>query len=249
MTPIVTLGSSRDLEEKDIPSLSLTQDTANCFEKFKQTPGKSVLHRLLRINALDITVDASLTFISAALIYVPPFLIKKILEAIADPTPEAISRAYIYAILSFLSSCLKAEVDVFHLWAARRASVRIYGQLVTLIYEKALKRKDASGVSDTKSGEEEKGTSAKGKADTQSGGEDKSKKDKKSDKKAKDDIKKASDAGKVVNMMSGDVSRIQNTISGAYFIYGPLVGECHGAMPGAVVPTTYVDTFSRSSSY
>lgn len=87
------------------------------------------------------------------------------------------SRAYVYAFLAFLSSSLKAVSDLLHLWHGRRATVRIRSELTAAIYDKALRRKDASGVVAAKEDEGDKGE----------------KKEKKSN----------ADTGKVVNLMAG----------------------------------------------
>lgn len=133
----------------------------------------------------------------------------RIRDGLTDRSPEAMSKAYVYAFLAFLSSSLKAVSDLLHLWHGRRATVRIRSELTAAIYDKALRRKDASGVITAK--EEE--------------GADGEKKEKKSN----------ADTGKVVNLMAGklinsahgiieltvgDTNRIANTIAGAYYIYG-----------------------------
>ncbi|KIR42549.1 ATP-binding cassette transporter [Cryptococcus deuterogattii 99/473] len=76
----------------------------------------------------------------------------------------------------------------------RRAAVRIKAELTAAVYDKALRRKDASGIV-SKTGAE----------------------DKESD--GKQEKMSNADSGKVVNLMSGDTTRIANTVSGAYFIY------------------------------
>lgn len=55
----------------------------------------------------------------------------------------------------------QAQADVQHLWFGRRASTRIRSELMAAIYDKALKRKDYSGIVDenkNKKAEEEKTT-------------------------------------------------------------------------------------------
>ena len=41
---------------------------------------------------------------------------------------------------------LQAQSDLQHLWCGRRASIRIRQELMASIYDKALKRKDFSGI-------------------------------------------------------------------------------------------------------
>lgn len=53
-----------------------------------------------------------------------------------------------YAFLAFGSTLCKAEADVQHLWYGRRAATRVRSELMAAIYDKALKRKDFSGVVD-----------------------------------------------------------------------------------------------------
>lgn len=91
---------------------------------------------------------------------------RRILDAIdmKDSTKESKSRAYIYALLAFtfsickvfysiLVGCsmhvyvhLQAQADVHHLWYGRRAASRMRSELMAAIYDKALKRKDFSGI-------------------------------------------------------------------------------------------------------
>lgn len=92
-------------------------------------------------------------------------LLRRILDAIdtKNPTSETQTKAYIYAFLAFVASALKvnpipgifeerlipffkSQADVQHLWFGRRASCRIRSELMAAIYDKALKRKDYSGI-------------------------------------------------------------------------------------------------------
>ena len=86
-----------------------------------------------------------------------------------------------------------------HLWHSRRGSTRIRSELTAAIYDKALRRKDASGVVAAK----EDDTAGK------DSGKDKDGKEKKVN----------ADTGKVVNLMAGDATRIAGTFSSAYMIY------------------------------
>ncbi len=52
----------------------------------------------------------------------------------------------------FIISVARAELDLQHLWFGRRAATRIRSQLMAAIYDKALKRKDFSGIIDSDKG-------------------------------------------------------------------------------------------------
>jgi hypothetical protein len=93
----------------------------------------------------------------------------KILSSLEKPntTREDRSNAYVFAVLTFICTLLKVrpisiiyclsihlpfrgqgQSDVQHLWRGRRAATRIRSELMAAIYDKALKRKDYSGIID-----------------------------------------------------------------------------------------------------
>ena len=111
------------------------------------------------------SLDFALTFVSVIFNYAGPFFLKwaatprlwfaiyvtfhrRILDLIGlkEPTPESRTRAYIYAFLAFVCSVGKAQADVQHLWFGRRGASRMRSELMASIYDKALKRKDFSGI-------------------------------------------------------------------------------------------------------
>ena len=100
------------------------------------------------------------------------------------PSKEKRSEAYIFAVLAFVCTVIKAQADLQHLWFGRRAATRIRCALMAAIYDKALKRKDFSGVVTPNDDE---------------------KKDKKSDSKPK----AGADVGKIVNLMAADSNRVR----------------------------------------
>ncbi|CDZ98657.1 multidrug resistance-associated abc transporter [Phaffia rhodozyma] len=148
--PLIKRGSSGYLKDDDVYMLSPTQRSQPLYAKFKTIRGSSLLQRLLKAHGFDLLLDLLLTFLSIMLNYAAPFFIKRIIEALAAPTPKKLSSAYVYATLALIATILKAQSDLNHLWFSRRASVRIKNQLASAIYEKALKRKDKSGVSESK---------------------------------------------------------------------------------------------------
>jgi uncharacterized low-complexity protein len=79
------------------------------------------------------------------------------------------------------------------------------------IYDKALKRKDFSGIVNKDNAKE--GSTSDGKMDSKSSAEAKAK---------ADDPKAGADIGKIVNLMAGDANRVAMTSSAMYFIYGSM---------------------------
>lgn len=204
VNPLIRLGYEKDLKDDDVPPLSVTMRSEQVFNsllalsaptvdaKGNMKPPPSLLRRLATLNAMDFSLDASLTCVSVLCNYASPYLLKKILDSLSNPTPETKARAYIYATLALLASIGKAEADLLHLWHGRRESVRVKNQLVAIIYEKALKRKDFSGVV---------GLGDKKKEDVDGKGKKKGKKEK------KEPEKNVADTGRVVSLMASDTTR------------------------------------------
>jgi hypothetical protein len=103
----------------------------------------------------------------------------------------------------------QAQADIQHLWFGRRAATRMRSQLMAAIYDKALKRKDFSGIVNKDNSKED--SKEDGKKDPKSSAEAKAK---------ADDPKAGADVGKIVNLMAGDANRVAMTSSALYFIYG-----------------------------
>ncbi|KAG1837297.1 hypothetical protein F4604DRAFT_1843943 [Suillus subluteus] len=203
--PLITRGSNMTMTEDDVWKLSPTQQSRPVFIKFSTIIRSSLLRHLWAANSQDLLLDFGLTYVSVIFTYASPFFLKRILDAIDDPTAENRSQAYIYALLAFLCTMLKAEADVQHLWFGRRAATRMRVELMAAIYDKALKRQDYSGIIDM--------DKAKEAADKKAG-------IKPVENPSADDPKAGADVGKIVNLMAVDANRIAMMVSGAYFIYG-----------------------------
>ncbi|KEP50725.1 multidrug resistance-associated ABC transporter [Rhizoctonia solani 123E] len=104
--------------------------------------------------------------------------------------------AYAFAVAAAICQLIKSQSDLQHLYFARRASVRIKGELVASIYEKALKRKDMSG--------------AVKKADTNR---------LKIDSDTQPEESSSADIGKVVSLIAADAEWISRFVTILTFIY------------------------------
>ncbi|KAH7882505.1 hypothetical protein F5I97DRAFT_1905629 [Phlebopus sp. FC_14] len=203
--PLIKRGTNMMMNEDDVWNLSPTAQSRPVFTKFTMITRPSLLFHLLWANSLDIILDFLLTVVSVTFNYASPFFLRRILEAIDDPTAENRFQAYIFAFLAFLCTLLKAQADVQHLWFGRRAATRMRVELMAAIYDKALKRQDYSGIVDKEKVKEA--------ADKKAGV-------KPSENPTADDPKAGADIGKIVNLMAVDANRIAMMASGAYFIYG-----------------------------
>lgn len=153
--PLIDRGTYETLNEGDVWDLSPTMQARPVYAKFSTHKRPTLLRWLWAANSLDLILDFVLTYISVVFNYLGPFFLKQILDSldVHDGEDErtrvrGVSRAYIYAFLAFLCTLCRAEADVQHLWYGRRAATRIKSSLMTAIYDKALKRKDFSGIVD-----------------------------------------------------------------------------------------------------
>jgi hypothetical protein len=192
VSPLIKRGTYTTLNEPDVPRLSPTMQARPVFTKFSRIQRTTLLRRLWAANSLDLILDFVLTFVSVTFNYAGPFFLKRILESIDNPEdPRSRANAYIFAFLAFLSTLCKSEADVQHLWYGRRAAVRVRSELMTAIYDKALKRRDYSGIVD-----KDKAKAAATPEEAKKKGKGKGK-----EKDNADDPKAGADIGKIVNLM------------------------------------------------
>ncbi|KAI0332194.1 multidrug resistance-associated ABC transporter [Cubamyces sp. BRFM 1775] len=204
VVPLLDRGMNQTLNEPDIWSLSPTMQARPLHIKFSRSTGK-LLKRIWQANSLDLLLDFTLTYVSIVFNYAGPFFLKRILDSLdgSGRDPEKRALAFVYAFLALASSLCKSQADVNHLWFGRRAATRIRMELMASIYDKALKRKDFSGIVNKDADKKD----AKGA-------------EKKKDRAKADDPKAGADIGKIVNLMASDSSRISLTTAALYFIYG-----------------------------
>ncbi|CAE6451725.1 unnamed protein product [Rhizoctonia solani] len=201
VSPLVALGSRQPLGEKDMWQLMLT--VLSAILDF----GPPVfLNLILRAMIANPRVD---------LAHTPPLLdemhfyaslsANTLLLRSPDSTATEFQRplqrrdAYVFAIAAAACQLVKSQSDLQHLYFARRASVRIKGELVASIYKKALKRKDMSGAvkkTDTK-GKSEPGANLN----------------------AQPEVSSSADIGKVVSLIAADAEWISRFVTLGTFIY------------------------------
>jgi hypothetical protein len=75
----ITFGGQKELNEEDLPPLSLTMQTGVTFERFQRVKTRALLTQLMLAHRLDLALDLSFTVLSVILEYAGPFFLKKIL--------------------------------------------------------------------------------------------------------------------------------------------------------------------------
>ncbi|KAH7334355.1 hypothetical protein B0J17DRAFT_770708 [Rhizoctonia solani] len=253
VSPIISLGATRPLEEKDLWQLSRSMRTRTLMRKFLQVQRSSLLRRILVANAMDLFLDGSLSVISTLMNFSAPFFLNLTLRAMDADVPVSVnsasfstssitdnlqfyaavsldsiflptlmrtsggsgevsvntagssrtlqrSDAYFFAIAAFVCQIIKSQSDLQHLYFSRRASVRVKGELVASVYEKALKRKDVTGAVQKN---QEKDVKGKGKEAKPDAPQDSS----------------SADVGKIVSLIAADSERVSRFVSMGPFIY------------------------------
>ncbi|KAJ7917702.1 hypothetical protein B0H13DRAFT_1994625 [Mycena leptocephala] len=217
--PLIKKGTYTTLSDKDVFQLSPNLQSRPVFIKFSSLKMPTLVQKLWVANSLDIIVDFILTILSVIFNYAGPFFLKRVLDSIdkRNPTRRDKGTAYIYALLMLLCAVMKAQTDLQHLWCGRRASTRIRVELIAAVYDKALKRKDFSGLVDRDKVREAAERKVGGKPQPKT----KAQKQAAAQRAEKaDDPKAGADTGKIVNLMASDQTRVSTIVSGAYNIYG-----------------------------
>ena len=139
MSPLISVGAARTMQDEDVWSLSYEFQHRLLHDKFRELPG-SVLKRLLEANAIDLVLISLLALIELLANFSVPVLLQQLLRSMEDA--DSPKRAAItYAILSLVVRLIASQTAVLNLWFSRRAYERSRGELITMLYEKTLTRK------------------------------------------------------------------------------------------------------------
>ncbi|KAG6830407.1 hypothetical protein H0H92_000903 [Tricholoma furcatifolium] len=164
------------LKESDVWNLSPTLQSRPIFGKFMMhSPQMTLLRKLWAATSRDFILMLPLTFLSVAFKYAAgPFCLKRILDIIDTTSGSPLSsdsrpEAYAYAFFAFFCALCKSQADALLLWYSHHAAATVRVALTTAMYDKALKRKDFSGIinhekasgSKSKSTNKEEGTKDK----------------------------------------------------------------------------------------
>ncbi|GAD94957.1 ABC transporter [Paecilomyces variotii No. 5] len=143
MAPLISIGRKRQLDEQDVWFLGFEFQHRRLHEKFRRLRG-SVLARVLRANGLDVFIICAIAIVQMFCDFSTPVLLQQLLLVMRDPTlPNRVPLTY--ALLSLLLRLIAAQSQVFNLWYGRRCYERSRGEMIMMVYEKALSRKNIVG--------------------------------------------------------------------------------------------------------
>lgn len=142
MAPLISLGRKRQLNEPDVWFLGFEFQHSRLHEKFRRLRG-SVLRRVLQANGLDVLIISVIAVVQMMCSFSTPVLLQQLLQAMQDPTkPKRVPLTY--AVLALALRLVAAQSQVLNLWYGRRCYERSRGEMVMMVYEKALSRKTSS---------------------------------------------------------------------------------------------------------
>lgn len=140
MAPLMSIGVKRQLHQTDVWSLPYDFQHGRLHTLFRELTG-SVLIRLLKANGADLIIITCLGFVETFAELAEPVLLKQLLTSLAGGR-KMLRVTFVYASLSLLAKLVNAQSAVVNMWFSRRAYERSRGEMITMIYAKALRRKD-----------------------------------------------------------------------------------------------------------
>lgn len=151
MQPLISIGRTRQLHEGDVWRLGFEFQHLRLHKKFRRLKG-SVLIRTLRANGLDVAIISAIAIVQMLCEFSTPVLLQQLLKSMQDPTKSK-RVPLTYALLSLVLRLVAAQAQVLNLWYGRRCYERSRGEMVMMVYEKALSRKNILGTHE-KAGQE-----------------------------------------------------------------------------------------------
>ncbi|KOC15651.1 ABC transporter [Aspergillus flavus AF70] len=140
MSPLMTAGKHKQLNEDDVWFLGFEFQHRRLHEKFRQLRG-SVISRLLQANGIDVLIITGISTVQMLCDFSTPVLLQQLLNAMGNPyAPKRV--ALTYAMLSLVLRLVAAQSQVLNLWYGRRCYERSRGEMIMMVYEKALSRKN-----------------------------------------------------------------------------------------------------------
>ncbi|KAK1144470.1 hypothetical protein N8T08_005343 [Aspergillus melleus] len=139
MAPLMSLGKQRQLNEDDVWFLGFEFQHRRLHEKFRKLQG-SVVTRLLQANGIDVLIITLISIVQMLCGFSTPVLLQQLLQAMNFPDRKRV--ALTYALLSLFLRFVSAQLQVLNIWYGRRCYERSRGEMMMMIYEKALSRKN-----------------------------------------------------------------------------------------------------------
>lgn len=160
MWPLISVGRKRKINEEDVWLLGYEFQHLRLHEKFRELQG-SVLGRLLQANGSDVFIIGSIAILQMIcsmyqtlllqdtrliinIDFSTPLLLQQLLKVMSIENADK-KVALTYAAIMLALRLVFAQSQVLNLWYGRRCYERSRGEMVMMVYEKALARKNTFG--------------------------------------------------------------------------------------------------------
>lgn len=139
MSPLINVGKARQIHDEDVWFLPYEFQHTRLHQLFRDVKG-SVTVRLLKANGLDLLITIFLGVIDTLASLSEVIFLKQMLASLNGENPST-RVAIVYAIFTLIGRLVQTQSSVFALWFSRRCYERSRGEMITMIYEKTLRRK------------------------------------------------------------------------------------------------------------
>ncbi|MCJ1312553.1 hypothetical protein MMC25_006227 [Agyrium rufum] len=132
----------RTLEASDLYQLDRNQMSAILAPGFRATTiaALPLLWRLYHFFKLDVITQGTWAAVNSVMVFIPPMLIKGILQYLESPDGTARSTAWLYVIGLLISGLLISIPDCQCNWMGRKISAKLRTVLLNEIYAKLLRK-------------------------------------------------------------------------------------------------------------
>ncbi|KAE9977417.1 hypothetical protein EG328_002066 [Venturia inaequalis] len=144
IAPLITIGNKQQVEESNVWLLGYQFQHRRLHEAFRVLRG-TVTRRLLQANGIDVSILTLTAFIQLFCEFASPLLLQQLLKVMESESRRK-QVAMIYALLLWATRVVSAQTSMLAMWYGRRCYERSRGEMIMMVYDKALSRKAVIGL-------------------------------------------------------------------------------------------------------
>ncbi|KAJ1725528.1 Transporter of the ATP-binding cassette (ABC) [Coemansia erecta] len=211
MDPMIWLGYKRPLEPKDVYDLMPQDHSAFVCAHWKRKgreyayrnggDNRSITLRLFWFFRYRLALQCVWTLGNTIFIFTGPFLLKRILAYMEDPTIYTHEQAFWCVAGLFVGGTISTVCQSQALWIGRKIGLQIKSIIIGEVYAKSLRRRDAANE-------------GSGSVGPDAGSKDGENKDG-----DEDESNEATSTGKITNLMAVDANKISEISAYLHFLY------------------------------
>nr|CAG8456342.1 14203_t:CDS:10 [Entrophospora candida] len=141
MAPMIKLGNTRVLNEKDLWELPFKCQATKCYNELEGISNVGLFSRLILANARNLVMFLIIAILRSMLAFTTPFFLQQLLRTLLDPTNPLDEKPFLYAfgiLVSELSRIIFLnQLNYQVVWLG----IRVEQMLSVSVYEKQLRLK------------------------------------------------------------------------------------------------------------